>query len=73
MRSWLDFLSSKFAVAGASTYAALNFDFNGFGRRLARLKIKILPCASAKFTISKFKILSVNFDLKFLKSLNFKI
>ena len=44
LRSWLDFLSSKFAVAGASTYAALNFDFNGCGRRLAPLKIKILPC-----------------------------
>ncbi|WP_298963180.1 hypothetical protein [uncultured Campylobacter sp.] len=39
-----EFLSNKFAVAGASTYAALNFDFNGFGRRLALLKSKFLPC-----------------------------
>ena len=58
---------------GASTYAALNFDFNGCGRRLALLKSKFCPAAGAKFTISKFKILSVKFDLKFPKSLNFKI
>ncbi|RKV96470.1 MAG: hypothetical protein D8H92_05685 [Campylobacter sp.] len=61
MYSALTFLFSKFAVASASTYAALNFDFNGCGRRLAPLKSKFCPAASAKFTISKFKILSVKF------------